>query len=145
MNPANKSKERQHAGEVFTPATTVFEMVLNPNIRDVVISSTSGCLDPCAGQGQFPCAVLFWRLFFNLDRLTDEFMLTALDNINAIDIREDNVQECKEHLLQTFIQTYEYLLETKPTVDLILRAKSIINKNVLQGDFLKVVKDVENE
>lgn len=136
MIATSKSKERVKAGEVFTPATTVFEMILQPWIRDVISDLDKTVLDPACGQGQFSCTELFFKMFFNLDKLDDSNALRALYSLKAIDIRKDNVAECKKHLLETFDQAYYYLLG-KPTSDeLFYLAYCIVDNIVIQGDSL---------
>lgn len=141
MTANSKSKERVRGGEVFTPATTVFEMILLPDLRDVISDIDKTILDPAAGQGQFPCTELFLKMFFNLDKLNDENCLRILKSIYGIELRKDNLNECHLHMLETFRKSYEYLTNKPCPIELFIKAGLIIKHNIIQGDALKIMQE----
>lgn len=129
----NRDNVRNFA-EVFTPAPTVFEMVLLPEIRDALQDVDTPICDPCVGQGQFPAAELVLKMFYNIDRLDDKAALRALNSLFGIDIQLESVDECRAHMLATICDAFEFF--TGRQFDKILFAASIIHHNFIQGDSL---------
>ena len=76
-------------GEVFTPTTLVLE-VLNHMSADVWVLG-GNFLDPTCGNGQFLAAALIIKISLGH---TD-----ALSTIYGVDIMQDNVDECRQRLL----------------------------------------------
>ena len=135
MGQGASLENKQKFAEVFTPAPTVFEMVLLPEMRDALQDVDTPICDPCVGQGQFPAAELVLKMFYNIDRLDDKAALRALNSLFGIDIQLESVDECRAHMLATICDTFEFF--TGRQFDKILFAASIIHHNFIQGDSLK--------
>ena len=99
MTYATRGKEKSHA-EVFTPAGIVFDMILQDGLQPVLMDVQKTILDPAVGEGQFPCAELVWKMFYNLDNLDEATALLALDSLYGIDIQPTSVTKAREHLLK---------------------------------------------
>lgn len=142
MSSAIKSKDRvKKSAEVFTPANIVFDMLLTSHLRDILNDLDKTIFDPAAGQGQFPCAELFLKMFFNLDNLSDENCLRAVNSIHAVEIQADNCREYLYHFVETFKSSYEFLCDKPCPVDLLIKVAFIAKKNLINDDFLKVFGD----
>ena len=89
---------RKHA-EVFTPPWCVFLMILNGGIREVVKGVDKTMFDPAAGHGQYPCAELVWKMFYNLDALDEPTAIRALASLYGVDIQATSVASCREKSL----------------------------------------------
>ena len=76
-------------GEVFTPTRLVLEILGNLPIR--VWEETENFLDPTCGNGQFLAAVLIIKLSLGHQN--------ALASIYGVDIMQDNVDECRQRLI----------------------------------------------
>jgi SAM-dependent methyltransferase len=89
-----KSKARVKAlGEVFTPPELVDEM-LDRLPAELWSDPTKTFLDPACGTGNFLVAVVRRKI------AGGSTPLQALSTTYGIDIMEDNVEECRERLLQ---------------------------------------------
>jgi hypothetical protein len=123
-------------GEVFTPSWVVEEM-LNL-VTDESARIDSRFLEPACGSGNFLCAVLLKKLATVEKRYgSSEFekrhnALFALMCIYGIELLEDNIIECRENLIDIFVD-YLGLEKTDP---LISAAKSVLEANIIQGDAL---------
>ena len=135
-------KKVKSLAEVFTPAGVVFQMCLQKDIRPAVMDVDKTILDPAVGQGQFPCTELVLKLFFNVDKLNEEIALRALKSLYSIDIQPASVDKTRAHLIATLIDSYKYFTGKKFT--LLNDAKSIVNENIIVGDFLKLAKQWTN-
>lgn len=122
--------------EVFTPPATVFEMLLLPDIRDVLEDIDQPICDPCCGQGQFPAAALVLKMFYNIDRLDGRTALRALWHLYGIDIQQESVNECREHMFATLCDALEFLTGKKLTAEEIMYGWAIIERHFIQGDSL---------
>lgn len=129
---------KKHA-EVFTPAGIVFEMILNGGIREVVKGIDKTMFDPAVGHGQFPCAELVWKMFYNLDTLTEEKAIRVLASLYGIDIQATSITACKENLKATIADAYEFFTGKKLSVSTEL-LDEILEKNLIVGDSLKIMK-----
>lgn len=135
----SKDKVKKH-GEVFTPAGTVFEMVMRSEVRDVLTDVDKLIFDPAIGQGQFPCAELVLKLFYNLDRLDDELALRALKSLYGMDIQSVNVDRTRVHLLYTIKAAYKFF--TGRDFEKIDEAIWIIRRNIIVGDSLEFMSEM---
>lgn len=129
---------KKHA-EVFTPAGIVFEMILNDGIRDCVKGVDKTILDPAVGHGQFPCAELVWKMFYNLDTLDEEKAIRALASLHGIDIQAASVDACKENLKSTLADAYEFFTGKKFSLPTEL-LDEILEENFIVGDSLKIMR-----
>ena len=133
---ADKKKVKSLA-EVFTPAGVVFQMCLQKDIRPLLQDVDKTALDPAVGQGQFPCAELVLKLFFNVDKqLNEEIALRALKSLYGVDIQSSSVDKTRKHLIATLTDSYKYF--TGKNFSRLVDAKAIVNDNFFQGDFLKI-------
>ena len=131
-------------GEVFTPSWLVNDML------DLVKSESeridSRFLEPACGSGNFLVPVLKRKLstvkarYGKNDFENRHFSILAVMSIYGIEILEDNTLECRENLLQAFV---EYLNLT-PSDAVYLAAKQILAANIVQGDALTMQMS-ENE
>lgn len=129
---------KKHA-EVFTPPGVVFEMILTGGIREVVKCVDKTMFDPAVGHGQFPCAELVWKMFYNLDTLDEEKAIRALASLYGIDIQAASVDACKENLKATLADAYEFFTGKKLSVSAEL-LDEILERNFIVGDSLKMMK-----
>ena len=109
MTYATAGKEKTHA-EVFTPAGLVFDMVMQPHFCAELRDVDKTFFDPAVGEGQFPCAELVCKMFYNVDRLTPALALRAVKSLYGVDIQEKSIKKCRNHLLATLISTYDFSL-----------------------------------
>src|ERR1700728_215325 len=96
MNKLVKSKERQQKfGEVFTPGFLVEKMLdLVPN--EVWNDSSKTFLEPSCGNGNFIVAIIRRKLKHG------STIEQALSTTYGVDIQQDNIQECKERIIEEF-------------------------------------------
>ena len=76
-------------GEVFTPTPLVLEIL--EQLPESVWEQGKTYLDPTVGNGQFLAAVLIIKLSLNHN--------DALSTIYGVDIMQDNVDECRQRLI----------------------------------------------
>ncbi|MBQ4495146.1 MAG: hypothetical protein II968_05200 [Selenomonadaceae bacterium] len=141
MTYATRGKEKSHA-EVFTPAGIVFDMILQDGLRPVLMDVQKTILDPAVGEGQFPCAELVWKMFYNLDTLDEATALLALDSLYGIDIQASSVAKAREHLLLTIRDAYKFFTGKEFTrTD---EARAIVDERIIIGDSLKIMRQWAN-
>ena len=133
-----KEKVKSH-GEVFTPPGVVFQMVLLPELRDDLRNPKKTFFDPCVGEGQFSTAELVLKMFYNIDKLNSENVLTMLNSIRGIDIQEESVLKCKGHMIKTLNDAFKFFTNESFTENKF--AEFIINKNFKTGDSLKFMEN----
>jgi len=117
----NRNKERiDRTGEIFTPPMLIEEMLdlLSP---DAFFDDSKTFCDPACGDGNFLVEILLRKLKNGHD------VSVALSTIYGMDIMEDNVQECRNRLLeiaasQNVNKKQEYI--------------NILKKNILVGNSL---------
>jgi type I restriction-modification system DNA methylase subunit len=76
-------------GEVFTPTELVLEIL--EQLPDQVWENGKTYLDPTCGNGQFLAAVLIIKISLGHQN--------ALSTIYGVDIMQDNVDECRQRLI----------------------------------------------
>ena len=141
MTYATRGKEKSHA-EVFTPAGIVFDMILQDGLQPVLMDVQKTILDPAVGEGQFPCAELVWKMFYNLDNLDEATALLALDSLYGIDIQPTSVTKAREHLLLTIRDAYKFFTGKEFTrTD---EARAILGERIIIGDSLKIMRQWAN-
>ncbi len=143
MTYATASKDNASKfAEVFTPAGVVFEMILQEDLRDCLQGLDKTMLDPAVGEGQFPCAELVWKMFYNLDDLDAATALLALDSLYGIDIQAASVAKAREHLLLTISDAYKFFTGKEFTrTD---EARAIVEERIIVGDSLKIMRQWAN-
>lgn len=132
-----KSKKRIAAhGEVFTPAWVVEAML--DLLEEESFRIESRILEPACGSGNFLVGALVRKLkTVNARYAGSPFELRhngllALMNIYGIELLEDNLQECKENLLEVFLTELEPFLSELD----VSAAETVLNLNIVQGDAL---------
>ena len=140
-----KSKKRvADHGEVFTPSWMVEEM-LNL-VKDESERIDSRFLEPACGDGNFLKVVLQRKLATVNSRYgksefeRNHYALFGLMCIYGIELLEDNVQECRENMLDIFAKS----LKVNGESVWYKAAKSVLAANVIHGDAL-TLKTPENE
>lgn len=104
-----KSKKRVNDfGEVFTAEREVKAMC------DLIPDWSGNVLEPACGNGNFLVEVLRRKIDSGIDSVQ------AAGQIYGIDIQADNVKECIDRLCK-----------------IVPEAKSVFEKNIVVGDFLK--------
>jgi hypothetical protein len=140
-----KSKQRvSDHGEVFTPEWLVDAML--DLVKDETERLDSRFLEPACGSGNFLIKILKRKLATveikygksNFDR--NHYALLSLMCIYGIELLEDNIIECKEHLLQIFA---EYL-DLKSEDTFYACGDYVLTQNIVHGDAL-TMKDMNGK
>lgn len=117
------NKDGMDSNEFFTPYPIIKRMCDKISDEDWSNPEKTFC-EPCAGNYQFVCYLLWNRLMHNID------WKTALKTIYSVELMEDNVKEGKSRLLNLLSQMDLPDYDEK-------EAKRIINKNNVCSDFFK--------
>lgn len=136
-----KSKQRvADHGEVFTSEREVNAML------DLVKQETerieSRFLEPACGDGNFLAEILNRKLkvvtkLYKKNPFDWElYSILALSSSYGVDIQEDNVEECRERLLNVWKKAFKKVVKQNPDEDLIKTAQHILKHNILCGDAL---------
>lgn len=123
--------------EVFTPTGVVFEMLI-PNFNDLLRDPDKTLFDPAVGEGQFPCAELVLKLFFNVERLDEDLAIRALKSLYGMDIQPTSVVKARNHLIATLQDAYRFF--TGNEFSRLDEARAIVDKNIMVGDSLKAMQ-----
>ena len=148
-----RSSERaRNLGEVFTPETTVNEML--DLLQD--INYASKFLEPGCGNGNFLVEILSRKMVLvsrlpevvasiKSGRLSEfEFKcIITLASIYGIDIDPTNVKEAKERLLEDFFKSYKKLTKQEPPTNFKSAAKHVVAKNISLGDLVNSPHTIE--
>lgn len=136
-----KSKQRvADHGEVFTPDWMVQDM-LNL-VKDESERINSRFLEPACGSGNFLIPVLQRKLFTVKTRYGNNefeklhYSLLALMSLYGIELLEDNVEECRENLLNVFVQ----FLKLEGQAEETLAAQKVLLANIVHGDALSMTR-----
>lgn len=135
-----KSKQRvADHGEVFTPPWLVEAML------DLVKQETerieSRFLEPACGSGNFLAPVLLRKLaavkarYGKADFERTHYALLALMSVYGIELLPDNVEECRERLLEVFAK----FLKVTPEDTSYRAAAHVLSQNVVHGDALTML------
>lgn len=79
------------------------------------------------------------KMFYNVDKLNSENVLTIFNSIHGMDIQEESVLKCKEHMLKTLNDAYKFFVGENFTENAF--AEFIINKNFKTDDSLEFMKN----
>lgn len=140
-----KSRKRvQDYGEVFTPLSTVKNMLDQSEIRDGTESITTTFLEPSAGEGAFLVEILRRKMKVALSqsKSADEFddkSLVALSTLYGIELMEDNVEMLVMNMFSQFSFDYQSGIKQlggSPNKEVLESAKVIIQANMVQGNAL---------
>lgn len=141
-----KSKYRvQKHGEVLTPSWMVNKMLDTEGIKEACTDLTTTFLEPGPGEGAFLTEILRRKLTM-VAREYDEtimqyenFSLLALSTLYGVELLEDNTQICSMNLFEVYKDSYEIVArkcEKRTKSSVLDSAKTIIAKNIVQGNFL---------
>jgi hypothetical protein len=137
-----KSKQRvADHGEVFTPDWCVDAML--DLVKDETERLDSRFLEPACGSGNFLTKILKRKLatveikYAKSEFDRNHYALLSLMCIYGIELLEDNIEECKEVLLEIFA---DYLKIDKGSA-LYICADFVLSQNIVHGDALSM-KDV---
>lgn len=132
-----KSRKRvTDHGEVFTPAWMVDAML--DLVKDESERIDSRFLEPTCGSGNFIIKVLQRKLavvehkFGKSDFEKQHYALLALMCIYGIELLADNIKECRENMLEVFVD----YLSLQETDDLCRAATYVLSQNLVHGDAL---------
>jgi hypothetical protein len=137
----NLVKSRQRVadhGEVFTPSWMVDDMI--NLVKDESERIDSRFLEPACGSGNFLDSVLRRKLLVVQAKYgKSEFernhqALFGLMCIYGIELLEDNILECRNRLLGTFVEVLK--LENGEIWQ--AAAKAVLAANIIQGDALTI-------
>lgn len=135
MEKLTKSEDRvKKFGEVYTPLHIVNKMLdmLEEENPEAFTDISKTFLEPACGNGNF--LVEIYKRKLKICKSTSDG-LKALESIYGIDILEDNVEESRERLFEMFVGAYKEI-----TLRDILLAETILEKNIICGDSLKIMK-----
>ena len=135
-------ERKKKLGEIFTPPGIVFKMVMIPEVHEDLKNLEKPFFDPGVGEGQFPCAELVLKMFYNLDKLNEEKAIRILKSICGMDIQAENVDKCRAHILATFCDAYQFFIGEEISETTLCKAIIIIAQNFKTGDSLKFMSDV---
>ncbi|AMB98605.1 methylase [Aerococcus urinaehominis] len=142
-----KSKARvQKHGEVFTPKWLVKKMLDVPEIKAATDNLYQTFLEPAAGEGAFLVEILKRKLIMVKDSynnslaMYENYSLLALSTIYGIELLEDNLASCQDHLYDIYEDFYRTQADQhggRFKTKVRESARTIIEANIVQGDFLK--------
>lgn len=118
----NRRKDNESTQEFFTPYEIVKQM--SDKIPDSTWQDpTKTFLEPSFGNGQFIVYIVYRRINSGID------WKTALSTLYGVELMQDNVDECKERVLD---------LLDKMNIDYDKsQAMKIMNKNLVCSDFFE--------
>ena len=118
----NRRKDNESTQEFFTPYEIVKQMA--DKIPDSTWQDpTKTFLEPSFGNGQFIVYIVYRRINSGID------WKTALSTLYGVELMQDNVDECKERVLD--------LLDKMNINYDKSQAKKIMNKNLVCSDFFE--------
>lgn len=141
-----KSRKRVlNHGEVFTAEREVKAMC------DLVKQETerieSRFLEPACGNGNFLAEILRRKLATVKKRYRkcsfdyERYSVLAVSSLYGVDILEDNSRECRERLFNIWETEYRKTIKSEPDEKCCNAVKWIIEKNILCGDALTMLKN----
>lgn len=133
-----KTDASKKYAEVFTPPGVVFYMTLQDDVRNGIRDVDKTVLDPCCGHGQFPCAALVCKLFYQVGKLDEELALRVLKSIYGIDIQPESVEITRRHMLAALTDAFKFF--TGDDFTRLDEATAIVNENFICEDFLGLSK-----
>lgn len=144
-----KSKQRvTDYGEVLTPphiVNAMLDLVKQENER-----IDSRFLEPACGTGNFLIEVLRRKLQvverrYRKSQLDYErYAVLAVSSLYGIDILEDNAEECRQRLFQTFDAAYTALFGERAKPACRESVRYLLRRNIVHGDALSLQTVGEN-
>lgn len=125
-------------GEVFTPAWLVKAML--DLVKDETERIDSRFLEPACGSGNFLVEVLRRKLaavelkYGRSEFERRQFALLAVMSIYGIELLPDNIEECRENVLEVL---GDYL-DLDDSDDVYRAASYVLSQNLVHGDALKM-------
>lgn len=141
MGPVSLVKSKQRVvdhGEVFTPPELVDAMV--DLVRTEAERIDSRFLEPACGSGNFLIPVLQRKLatvearYGKSDFERRHHALLALMSLYGIELLPDNVAECRQNLLDVFVDYLDLSTEDEWH----LAAQAVLSLNIVHGDALSM-------
>ena len=121
-NRRKNNKNGKATAEFFTPYDIVKKMAEKVS-EEVWADPTKTFCEPCFGNGQFVLYIIWNRIQHSID------WKTALKTCYGVELMQDNVDECKERIIDML---------DKLNIDYSKRsAMRILNKNLVCSDFFK--------
>nr|BAL53715.1 type III restriction system methylase [uncultured Gammaproteobacteria bacterium] len=141
MSPNVRSKQRvTDYGEVFTPKPIVNAML--DLVKEETERIDSRFLEPACGTGNFLVEILNRKLrvvevrYAKSQLEYERYAILAVSSIYGIDILEDNAEECRRRLFETFDAAYTRLFKTKAKEPCRDAVRYILKRNIVHGDAL---------
>jgi len=142
-NSSTQVKTRKRVtdhGEVFTAEREVNAML------DLVKQETeridSRFLEPACGTGNFLVEILKRKLTVVENRYSnnqleyERYAIIALSSIYGVELLQDNVQTCRDRLLEIFTNFYLNNFRKEIKMEFLNAADFILSRNILWGDAL---------
>ncbi len=146
MEKQVKSKKRvSEHGEVYTAKREVNAML--DLVKDETERIDSRFLEPACGNGNFLEEILNRKLAVVKRKYKksaadyEKNAILALTSIYGIDLLEDNVSECRERLFGIWDKEYSAVCKKEACDECRNAARYILEKNILCGDALTLLKN----
>lgn len=141
-----KSKERvSDHGEVFTNEREVNAML--DLVKDESFNIESTFLEPACGDGNFLISILDRKLKKVEEMYSkylpdyEKYSIVAISSIYGIELLQDNTNACIERLFKHFKEIYTKHMKNKSSEKALAAAHFILQKNILCGDALTLLKN----
>ncbi|MDB4044444.1 hypothetical protein N9470_03065 [Emcibacteraceae bacterium] len=140
MNQVKHKQRVTDHGEVFTSDREVNAM-LNL-VKQETLRIESRFLEPACGTGNFLAEILKRKLTVVAEKYKKSQLeyernaIIAVSSLYGIDILEDNVQECRERLLEIMKLDYRKYFKQECKDRYFASVQYILRKNILWGDAL---------
>lgn len=122
LDRRKNNKNGKSTQEFFTPYSIVKRMCENINASDWADPDKT-FLEPCCGNFQFGCYIIWNRIQHGID------WKTTVNTLYALDLMEDNIQESKERVISLLDQmNIDYDKE---------ELKKIMDKNIVCSDIFR--------
>lgn len=141
-----KSRDRVvNHGEVFTAEREVNAML--DLVKDETERIDSRFLEPACGDGNFLIVILQRKLDVVKKQYgkhladLEKYSIIALTSIYGVELLEDNTISCRERLFEYWDNFYTKTMKNEANEDCRKSAKYILEKNILCGDALTMLKN----
>lgn len=137
----SKKRVVEH-GEVYTSKRIVNAML--DLVKQETENIDSRFLEPACGTGNFLVEILERKLSIVESRYKksqieyERYAVRAVSSLYGIDIRKDNVAECRERLFFIFNEHYGALYKKKVKKGCQRAVKYILSRNIIHGDALSL-------
>lgn len=143
MNLVRTKQRVVDHGEVFTPPWMVEAML--DLVKDETTRIDSRFLESACGSGNFVAKILQRKLaavelkYSHSDFERKHYALWALMCIYGIELLDDNIQECRQKLVEIFSQ----YLDLTATDNFYRAAQVVVDLNIVHGDALTMLSNKE--